>query len=124
MVGRGEGAELVLERRVEPLDRLDQAEEADLLDVLEGLAAVGEATRDVVDEVAVELDEPLADARIAGFVELAKQAPHLGPLGRLRGLRDGPLAGRHAVAATRRGGHDALYLVSRTRRLPVRSSTR
>ena len=66
MVGRREGAELVLQRRVEALDRLDQAEEADLFDVLEGLAAVGEAASDVMDEVAVQLDEALADAADRG----------------------------------------------------------
>src|SRR6202030_2109046 len=74
----GEGAELVLQRWVEPLDRLDEPKEADLLDVLERLATVGKAPRDVVDEVAVQLDEALADPRIAGLVELAEQTPHLG----------------------------------------------
>src|SRR6202035_3310613 len=56
-----EGAELVLQRRVEPLDGLDQAEEADLLDVLLGLTAIDEAPREVVDQVGVELDEAVAD---------------------------------------------------------------
>src|ERR1022692_4084064 len=95
-----------------------------LLDVLEGLAAIGEPAGDVMDEIAVELDEAFANSRVARLVEFAQQTPHLGPLSRLRRLRDRSLARRHTVAATRRGGHDALYLVSRTRRLPVRSSTR
>ena len=99
-------------------------EEPNLLDVLERLAAVGEAAGDVVDEVAVELDKLLADLRVAGAVELAEQAAHLGTLGGVRRLGDRSLAGRHAVAAPRRWGHEALYLVSRTRRFPVRSSTR
>ena len=47
---------------VEALDGVDEPEEADLLDVLERLAAVGEAPGDEVDEVGVQLDELLADA--------------------------------------------------------------
>src|SRR4029077_9004432 len=89
---RGEGAELVLQGRIEAFDGLDEAHEADLLDVLQGLAAVGETASDEVHQVAVQLHQAIADPPVAGAVELAQQAPHLLALRRRLGLGDAPLA--------------------------------
>src|SRR5438105_1985992 len=122
---RGEGAELVLKGRIEALDGLDEADEADLLDVLQGLAAVGEAARDEVHQIAVQLHQAIAEPPVAGAVELAQQAPHLLSLRRRLGFGDAPLARPlgDRTAAPRRA-HETRYLVRRTRSPPVRSSSR
>ncbi len=110
---------------IEALDGVDEPEEADLLDVLEWLAAVAEAASDEVDEVGVEVDQLVADRRVARVAVLLEQAAHqVAALARRR-LGDGPgsLLVRRPVV-TGQSGHDARYFVSRTRRPPVRSSTR
>jgi hypothetical protein len=57
----GEGEELHATGRVEPVDRRDQAERADLEQVVEGLAAVAEPAGEVPDEGKVLLHEDLAE---------------------------------------------------------------
>ena len=59
---RGERGELVAEVRVESLDRLDQAEVANLDNVVERLAAVLKLAREEVHEVVVRVDQLRADA--------------------------------------------------------------
>ena len=120
---RGERAELVLQRGIESLDRLDQTDEAHLLDVLERLPSVGKAAGDVVDEIAVQLDQALTDARVAGGPVLAEQTLRLVTFRARRRLGQRALPRRRA-AAPRRRRHETRYLVSRTRSPPVRSSTR
>src|SRR5205807_8632043 len=135
----GEGAELVLQPRIETLDRVDQPEEAHLLDVFERLAAVGEAAGDVVDEIGVQLHQPVAHRRIAVGGVLAEKPANLFPLAVGGRLGNGPHPGRSRSPAPRRPGtptglrtraaprargHEMRYFVRRTRRPPVRSSTR
>ena len=122
---RRERAELVPQRGIEALDGVDQAQEADLFDVLERLAAVGEPARDEVDEVGVQLDELVANVRVVVIAVLLQQATHqVAALARRRlGDRAGSLLSRRPVV-TGHEAHEALYFVSRTRRPPVRSSTR
>src|SRR5215471_7134080 len=85
---RGERRELVAEIRIEAVDRLDQAQEADLDDVLQRLAAVLEPPRQEVDQALVAAHEPFADAiALARVVRLRiapMQAPQLLPLRRHR----------------------------------------
>jgi hypothetical protein len=78
--GSGEGRELVAEAWVEAVDGFDETEEADLDDVLEGLATVLETPRQKVHEALVAIHQPLPQAvplpRVAGpkvpLVELAE----------------------------------------------------
>src|ERR1700716_4095900 len=57
---RRKAAELVLAIGVEAFDRLDEAKEADLHDILERLTTVGEAAGDELHQLGVELDEAFA----------------------------------------------------------------
>src|SRR5207253_6695476 len=77
----GEGRELVSQVGVESLDGLDQAEVADLDDVVQRLAAVLEFPSQEIDEVVVGVDELGADAialgRVRGFLVEAMERPQL-----------------------------------------------
>src|SRR5439155_13314614 len=64
----GERCELVAQVGVESLDRLDQAEVADLDDVVQRFAAVLELPCEEVDEVVIGVDELGADAVALGLV--------------------------------------------------------
>src|SRR3989440_6470007 len=78
---RGEGRELVPEVGVKTLDGLDQAEVADLDDVVERFTAVLKFACQEVDEVVVGVDEPRTDAitlgRVLAFLVVAMERPQL-----------------------------------------------
>ena len=76
---RREGGELEAQVGVEALDGLDQAEVADLHDVVERLAAVLELAREEVDEVVIRIDELGADAIALGRVGRVLVATMKGP---------------------------------------------
>ena len=71
-VGDGEGGELVLEGDVEAVDGLDQADRADLHDVVHLLGAAAEAARGVAHQRQVHLDERVARVLVVGgaFLQL------------------------------------------------------
>ena len=64
----GVGEEVALAARVEALERVEQAQRGDLLEVVGGLAAPGEAPGDVAGHGQEPVDQPLADAFAARVV--------------------------------------------------------
>src|SRR6266480_3525102 len=72
-VRRGVRRERHLARELVAVDRLDQADRADLLDVVERLAAAGVAARQRANERQVALDERLARARVTFLVVALEQ---------------------------------------------------
>ncbi len=76
-----EGRELIAEVGIEALDGLDQAEIADLDDVVQRFAAVDELPRQEVDEVVVGVDQLGANAvalgRVRRFLVPAMERPQL-----------------------------------------------
>ncbi|HEX2427575.1 MAG TPA: hypothetical protein VHI53_06585 [Gaiellaceae bacterium] len=60
----GEGGEIVAALAIETIDRLDQPDGANLDEVLQALATMGELPSDGSDERQVELDESLAERRV------------------------------------------------------------
>ena len=72
-VRRGVGGERDLALELEAVDRLDQADRAHLLDVLERLAAAGVAARERAHQRQVALDQLLARRRVAALVVAAQQ---------------------------------------------------
>src|SRR3954452_18320878 len=72
-VGRRVGGKRDLPVELEAVDRLDQADGAHLLDVLERLAAAGVAPRQRANQGQVALDQRLARVRVAALVVAAQQ---------------------------------------------------
>ena len=66
--GRGEGGELQAPVRVEAVDRAQQAQRGDLLEVVERHAPVGEAAGEVEREPQVGRHELVADGQVTGPV--------------------------------------------------------
>src|SRR5438067_7170251 len=95
---RRKGRELVSQVRIESLDRLDQAEIADLHDVVEWLTAVLKLAGQEVDEVVVRVHELRADAialrGVGGFLVATMQCPQL--------IAGDPRRGGHFSAPPRR----------------------
>src|SRR5206468_840926 len=79
----GIGGELHLPCRVEPVDRLDQADGPHLDEIVEGLTASGESPGEVFDQAEMSLDQTLPYLRVLGPAELSKEASDL-ILGQLR----------------------------------------
>src|SRR5262249_28037711 len=88
--GRCEGGELVAHVRVEPVDRLDQTQEAHLDYVLQRLATVLKAPGQEVDEALVATNKLLTDlcplTPVVGFGVEAMQATQLFAPGRGRNI--------------------------------------
>lgn len=70
---RGVGGEANSPAGVEPVDGVDQADHADLRQVFERLAAVGELAREVAHEIHVREDELLADLGCMAPLELGEE---------------------------------------------------
>src|SRR5688500_11535696 len=70
--GRGERRELQAAFGIEPLDRLQQAEQGDLYEVLVRLPAVGEAPGEELRERDMVLDQLVPQAPVAGAPVLAE----------------------------------------------------
>jgi hypothetical protein len=81
----GVGGERHVARELEAVDRLDQPDRADLLDVLERLAAPGVAARQRADQRQVALDQLFARRGVPLVVVAAKQLAVLAARLRRRG---------------------------------------
>src|SRR5712691_7751706 len=109
--GCGEGRKLESALRLEALDRREQADVADLDDVLERLAAVAEFLGYEDHQVVEQLDELLPDLGILRFLVLEEETTNELSVG-----SDGGRRRRRPVYSIR-------YLTILIRRLPVWSST-
>ena len=78
MVGRGVGGELKSSARLEAVDGLDEADGADLHEVLEGLSPVVELGRQEAHQVEVVHDELAARLLVALLLEPAEQLARAG----------------------------------------------
>ena len=92
----GEGPQLDAAREVEAVDRLQQADAADLHEVVQRLAAVGVAARDAAHERQHPLDQLLAGLAVA-VVVVAVQQIGLGQRGWHRGHGAAPHSGGEAI---------------------------
>src|SRR5437868_3087135 len=88
---RRKGRELVSQVRIESLDRLDQAEVADLHDVVQRLTAVLKLAREKVDKVVIRVDELRSDTiafrGVGGFLVATMQCTQLVARNPRRGRR-------------------------------------
>ena len=66
---------------LEPFDRLEQADESDLAEIVERLAAVREATRQELGEPDVLLDELVPQLAVAGAAVFLEALPRVGVVG-------------------------------------------
>ena len=102
--GRGERGELQAARRVEAVDGLEQAQIADLHEVVDGLPAVLEFVGDEAHQVEVGHDELFAGVDIALFLEATEELARLLliPGALTRGLR----CHRHPPSCRAPGGQE------------------
>ncbi len=105
--GRGKGGELQPALGLEAVERQQQSHEADLGDVFEGLAAIGEFPGQEVDQVGVGLHELLPDGGVPGLVVPRKKFALT--------LGDGAASGFLGAQSTR-------YLTILIRMLPCEST--
>src|SRR5581483_4839514 len=82
---RGEGRELEAPARIEALDGLEQAEEGDLDEVLDGLAPVLEPAGQVLRQADLGADDLVAQDLVAGLGVLLELAAQLMAVGCFEG---------------------------------------